>query len=337
MNSLTKYLVEGILLEEETGITVLLPGGFKPPHGGHLELAKRYASQPNVSKVEILIGPKEREGITREQSVNVWKTLLAGNPNIEVKSVAEDNPLLAAYKYIETAKPGTYALAASNKGEDYERVKKFVQGHAKGAKYYKAGVNVVELPINTQPILYKGRTDNLNGKGVSASVLRGDIRNKDYANFKTNYPSVADATLKAIFSVLTKSNLYEGKLRAFDFDDTLVKTNNIIHVTKADGRQLALNPAEYAMYEAEPGDSYNFSDFDSPIKDATELKRYTDIMRRILKSPGTDRRTVVLTARGNPKVVYDFLMNLGIRVPVIAVGSSDPMKKAAWIEDQSSQ
>ena len=57
MNKLTKYLVEGILQEAETGIIVLLPGGFKPPHGGHLELAKRYATQPNVSKVEILIGP----------------------------------------------------------------------------------------------------------------------------------------------------------------------------------------------------------------------------------------------------------------------------------------
>ena len=65
MNSLTKYLVEGILTEEESGIVVLLPGGFKPPHGGHLELAKGYAAEPNVSRVEILIGPKEREGITR--------------------------------------------------------------------------------------------------------------------------------------------------------------------------------------------------------------------------------------------------------------------------------
>ena len=96
MNNLTKYLIEGLLGEAESGITVLLPGGFKPPHGGHLELAKRYATQPNVSKVEILIGPKEREGITRDQSIQVWKALLSGTVNIEVKSVKEDNPLLEA-------------------------------------------------------------------------------------------------------------------------------------------------------------------------------------------------------------------------------------------------
>lgn len=210
MNELTKYLIEGLIEEVETGIIVLLPGGFKPPHGGHLSLAKRYVSLPNVSKVEILIGPKEREGITREDSIAVWKMLLAGTRNIEVKSVKEDNPLLAAYKYIETAKPGTYALAASSKGEDYERVKKFTQGHAEGSKYHRSGVNVVELPISTEPLNYSGRTDALNGKGISASVLRGDIRNKDFANFKTNYPGTSDIILKNAFDVLTKKNIRES-------------------------------------------------------------------------------------------------------------------------------
>ena len=209
MNNLTKYLIEGLLGEAESGITVLLPGGFKPPHGGHLELAKRYATQPNVSKVEILIGPKEREGITRDQSIQVWKALLSGTVNIEVKSVKEDNPLLAAYKYIETANPGMYALAASSKGEDYVRVKKFVQGHAKGAKYNRAYVDVVELPLDTQPLIYKGRTDQLNGKGISASTLRKDLVNKDYINFKTNYPGTLDTTLKSVYSVLTRNNMNE--------------------------------------------------------------------------------------------------------------------------------
>ena len=187
MNDLTKYLVEGILQEAEIGIVVLLPGGFKPPHGGHLDLAVRYSKLPNVSEVRILIGPKEREGITREQSIAVWNELLIGARNITVQKVAEDNPLLAAYKYIETTKPGTYALAASSKGEDYERVKKFVQVHAEGSKYHKTGVEVVELPINTRPLPYTGRTDGLNGKGVGSSTLRKDLAKKDYKNFKTNW------------------------------------------------------------------------------------------------------------------------------------------------------
>lgn len=209
MNELTKFLVEGILQEVETGLTILLPGGFKPPHGGHLDLAKRYAAEPNVSKVQILIGPKERDGITRSQSIAAWNTLLAGTSNVEVKGVAEDNPLLAAYKYIETAKPGNYALAASSKGKDYERVKNFVQGHATGGKYSRAGVNVVELPINSKPLNYSGRSDNLNGQGISASVLRKDIKSNDYSNFKTNYPGVPQSTVKIIFDILTKTGVSE--------------------------------------------------------------------------------------------------------------------------------
>ena len=212
MNDLTKFLVEGILQEAENGVIVLLPGGFKPPHGGHLDLAKRYAAQPNVSEVQILIGPKERDGITREQSMAVWKALLVGTTNITVHKIDEDNPLLASYKYIETAKPGTYALAASSKGEDYERVKKFVAGHAKGGKYNRKGVSVVELPLSTKPLIYKGRKDGLNGKGISASTVRADLASKKYDNFKTNYPGTSENILKSVYSVLTKKSMRESVL-----------------------------------------------------------------------------------------------------------------------------
>jgi hypothetical protein len=343
MNSLSKFLVESIL-EEQAGVVVLMPGGFKPPHGGHLALAQKYASLPQVSEVQILIGPTTRDGITREQSVKIWNILLAGQSNIKVIQAKEDNPLLASYKYIESAKPGTYALASSNKGEDYERVKKFVAGHQPGAKYYRNGVNVVELLVNAAPLLYKNRSTKAqkyapgkseNGKGISASVLRQDLANNDFDAFATNYPSITSQTiLRTIFDIVQK-RLTESKLRVFDFDDTLVRTNSKVHITKKiDGRKITLTPAEYAKYIPDEGDVPDFSDFVSPIKNAQELKQYTDIMRKALNSDDRDRRTVVLTARANPKVVYDFLMKLGIRVPVVAVGSSDPMKKADWIEQQ---
>ena len=192
------------------GVVVLLPGGFKPPHIGHFQLAKKYASEPKVSEVQVLIGPKERNGITRDQSLAVWNLLIKSDASgvarkIKVMSVSEDNPLLAAYKYIETAQPGTYALAASSKGGDYQRVQKFVDGHAKGAKYARPGVSVIELPLDTNPIIYKGRTDTNNNKGISASILRADLAANDYNNFKTNYQGMSDTTLKSIYSTLTNN------------------------------------------------------------------------------------------------------------------------------------
>jgi len=215
MNTLANYLVEQILTELSQGVIVMLPGGFKPPHIGHIELAKRYASQPNVSEVRILIGPKERDGITMQQSMEIWKLLLGGVSNIKVEQAPNDNPMRAAYEYIETAEPGTYTLGSSSKGKDYDRVKMFVAGHApETGKYHRPEVGVVELPINVSPILYKGRKDNLNGQGISASVLRADLAANNYENFKTNYPGVSDNTVKSIFDILSKKKVAENRSRS---------------------------------------------------------------------------------------------------------------------------
>ena len=53
-------------------ITVLFPGGFKPLTGAHLALAQRYAESPQVGRVILLIGPNSRDGITREQSIEIF-------------------------------------------------------------------------------------------------------------------------------------------------------------------------------------------------------------------------------------------------------------------------
>lgn len=275
MNKLTQYLVEGILGKSTVGIVVLFPGGFKPPTGGHLNLAKRYASQPNVSQVNILIGPKEREGITREQSEQVWKALLVGTTNISTISVAQDNPLLAAYKYIEKAKPGTYALAASNKGEDYERVKKFVQGHAVGAKYNRKGVVVVEMPMNVTPASYKERKDNFNGKGISATVLRKDIADRNFDNFKTNYPETAVNTVKSIYDMLVPKKL--------------VKENSIDSLVTSFSKNIKKIIASVQIESQETKEAFKLILLASQGKKtltAEEKKQIGDQMKDVLKTVG---------------------------------------------------
>ena len=56
-------------------VTVLFPGGFKPITGAHMALAQRYAQNPNVDRVIMLIGPKERDGITRDKSIKMFNLL----------------------------------------------------------------------------------------------------------------------------------------------------------------------------------------------------------------------------------------------------------------------
>jgi hypothetical protein len=187
-------------------ITVLFPGGFKPLTGAHMELANRYAANPEVDRVILLIGEKEREGITRNKSIEIFN-LLNNNPKIEIQPTAFNSPIMAAYEYIfalpEDAN-GRFAMAASTKGDDYVRAKDFTPnvdkyktiGDKKGRKM-PAGIDAVEMNIDIDPLLYK------NGEPISASSLRAAIVNRDYETFKQGYPNTSDELVKNIWQIVS--------------------------------------------------------------------------------------------------------------------------------------
>jgi phosphopantetheine adenylyltransferase len=52
---------------------VLIPGGFKPPTAGHMHLIASYNNNPQVEKVIVLIGPKERDVDAVEQATSINK------------------------------------------------------------------------------------------------------------------------------------------------------------------------------------------------------------------------------------------------------------------------
>ena len=106
---------------------VLFPGGFKPLTGAHLALANRYAQSSNVERVIMLIGPKERDGVSRQDTAEIFN-LINSNPKIVMQPTDYNSPIMAAYEYLfalpETDN-GTYAMAASKKGDDYARTMSF--------------------------------------------------------------------------------------------------------------------------------------------------------------------------------------------------------------------
>jgi len=129
-------------------------------------------------------------------------------------------------------------------------------------------------------------------------------------------------------------NEAEGKkLRVFDFDDTLVKTKSYIYVKHGSGKQSKLTPGEYAIYEPKKDDQFDFSDFEK-VQDPQEIKGITRLLKTVAKSEG-ERKVVILTARGAYKPVKDYLKDIGLEgIYVVALGDSDPQKKADWIEDK---
>jgi len=185
-------------------VTILYPGSFKPLHFGHISLIKRYIKHPSVKEVKVLIGPGIRNGITQNEAFQIANLLLSKYSNVSIEAVRYPSPILTAYKYMETAQPGIYAMAGVKKGNDYERVLKFVKDFAIRGKYeytLPKGVNVVELGVNTEPILYKGRTDEYDEQPISASILRRDIINDDFNNFLTNYPWYDIDIIKKIYDM----------------------------------------------------------------------------------------------------------------------------------------
>ena len=241
-------------------VIVLLPGGFKPPHVGHLQLANAYANDSHVESVLVMVGPKQREGVTREQSIKIWK-LLTNNPKIQIVPVPFNNPLQACYEYVfalpknETA---NVVMGASNKGRDALRSKDFVKningiykmtGTESGQKVPQ-GVRAVELNVDVTPLTYSDRTDGENGNPISATVLRKDVENRDFKNFVTNYPGISMDNIKRIYEILTKNALlkeYIKKLMCELTDEELKDKIKPLMVKAAEAKKQAALMREKEM------------------------------------------------------------------------------------------
>jgi hypothetical protein len=123
------------------------------------------------------------------------------------------------------------------------------------------------------------------------------------------------------------------KLRIFDLDDTLFETEAKVVVTSSDGTSREITPAEYAVYEPQPGDKFDFSQFQTLIN-PTLIRSIGKRFYKITQSTGPDRKTVILTARGSEAAphIRDIIRKyFRVNIEVITLGTGDPMAKANWI------
>lgn len=115
-----------------------------------------------------------------------------------------------------------------------------------------------------------------------------------------------------------------------DFDDTLAQTDANVYVTNK-GERRTLTPAEYAVYNAQDGDEFDFSEFEKLIN-PRPIKRFVKLLK--MAQDGRADKVAVLTARGHTLPVAQFLRSQGINrgVAIAALGNSDPQKKADYIQ-----
>ena len=166
-------------VDEETTIATervaIVPGAFKPPHRGHLDMVRHYANR--ADRVVVMVSPKSRptpsgQEINLEQSIAIWKIYLnkAGLSNVEVIPSPHPSPVRSAYEYVEnSAQPGeNVILGTSTKGGDQSRFARNAQSYA------GEGVRVLDpMKYAFDPV----------GEELSASDFRSSLENGNINRF----------------------------------------------------------------------------------------------------------------------------------------------------------
>jgi phosphopantetheine adenylyltransferase len=194
MNSLVKSLIQPIL-EQEGQKIALVPGGFKPPTMGHFYLVDEVAKNPNIDKVLVLIGHKNRDGVSKEESKAIWDIYKKYLPsNVEIQIADNSSPIADVASIIKNNPQNTYYPVVGVRGEmDLGDLKRF--DSLKG-KY-----------DNFQTIVIKSEeSDNrVSGTNTRAALIGGDK-----PRFQAYLPSeLSDEEKEKIWTILQKTPVKE--------------------------------------------------------------------------------------------------------------------------------
>ena len=131
--------------DENTETIALYPGGYKPPTKGHYH-SFDYILQ-DADRGVIFIGKKERDGITAEQSKQIWEIYAKylGKP-VEV-IISDVTPVKSVYDYADNNKDVNIIVGAGDKDDDVKRYAYF----EKNIEKYPL-VRVVKIPLQSEGI-----------------------------------------------------------------------------------------------------------------------------------------------------------------------------------------
>jgi phosphopantetheine adenylyltransferase len=131
--------------DENTKTIALYPGGYKPPTKGHYH-SFDYILQ-DADRGVIFIGKKERDGITAEQSKQIWEIYAKYlNKPVEV-IISNVTPVKSVYDYADNNKDVNIIVGAGDKDDDVKRYAYF----EKNIEKYPL-VRVVKIPLQAEGI-----------------------------------------------------------------------------------------------------------------------------------------------------------------------------------------
>jgi hypothetical protein len=166
---------------------ILIPGGFKPPTGGHYHLIKEYDKNPNVRKVFVVTGVKERQGVTLQQSKEIFDVYGGFSDKVDFIMSEDPTPLTTCYElvkdqnFVNQFPNALFSIGAGDKGNDPARINQF-------ADYFAKNPNLSTAEITAHP---PAKAHLVNGQPASASRLRKAFAEEDWETFKSLLPNEA--------------------------------------------------------------------------------------------------------------------------------------------------
>ena len=279
----------------------LLPGGFKPPHAGHYNMAKWLSANTGADTTIIFVGPKERDGITQNMSLKLWKLYTQNDSGLEVRP-AGVSPVRDVYDFIEQEAPqgSTVFLGMGEKDVSDTRFK--------------------NIPKFAEPkgITFETKLVPPQAGGVSGTEMRGFIKMNDKALFQYSLPEhLSDEQKNEAWDIVTglEEDLYNPEDKVLDYmrgsewkagmpdgpKDDIPRTKDQIH-----NRQK--NPHAHMSEDAqsETGKILHAYDFDDTI---TQVK--ANIKTTITSPSGDYNREILIPAANFPEESKELEARLG--------------------------
>jgi Fe-Mn family superoxide dismutase len=190
MNQLVESLVKPFLTEDQAEgkeVIAVVPGGYKPPTLGHYYLVDQVSKKPEVDKTLVLIGHKERDGITKEDALDIWNIYenhLTGDIDIRISD--DVSPIKELFSLIGDNPDKYFVLVVGVRSEeDLKDVKRFD--------------NLKKKFDNLEVVQVKGE-DAIRGTNARKAVL-----DKDFIDFNRYLPvELSDTERDQIWNILTR-------------------------------------------------------------------------------------------------------------------------------------
>ena len=169
------------------------------------------------------------------------------------------------------------------RSENAKRITDFAWKHSSEGKFYKEGIDIVQLSVNIEPLLFQGRSDEHNGEPISATVLRQDLVEGNLENFMTGYPDSTEEQISFIWDILEQNIILPEDDTVSDIENDAV--TEALHISRTPTES---SPLGYDRYQA----GYNYKaqfpiveeedEDEEPLKDwEWNEKKKTWIRKRI--------------------------------------------------------